>query len=210
MTPQTARPNLHTPNWRALNDVLVHLLECKDPETRGHSQRVQRNVMLLARRLKQYFPDTWDPYVASCAKIASYLHDIGKVMVDKTTLRNRIALNPEQQVELRSHPAEGARMLATLYPREVTEAILHHHERWDGNTADPMYPGYPDGLAGEDIPPIARAIKIADVYDAMTTERSYSQAVTRETALRHLLAEGGRQFDPAYTRLFVTEVSHYL
>jgi len=97
---------------------------------------------------------------------------------------------------MKKHPEIGYRILSTVNDMaEIAEYVLAHHERWDGG-------GYPRGLAGEAIPLQARIIAIADAYDAMTSDRTYRRAMTREAALREIVSCGGTQFDPRLTEVF--------
>jgi HD-GYP domain-containing protein (c-di-GMP phosphodiesterase class II) len=133
-------------------------------------------------------------------------HDVGKAFVDDAVLFKPCGLTSEEWAKMREHPVVGAQLLARsrgngapLPPEEwglVVLAVRHHHERWDGMS-------YPDGLKGEEISLAARIIAVADAYDAMTTDRPYRRALSREEALREIRKGAGSQFDPRLAELFV-------
>jgi HD-GYP domain-containing protein (c-di-GMP phosphodiesterase class II) len=189
-----------SPDWRQIITVLVHLIEQKHPDTEGHSQRVRRLVKALGIALK------WDEHQLSCASVAALLHDVGKIFVNSSTLNNLSAtLTVDQKQELMKHPHAGRRIVGKFVPPMIRDGIEQHHERWDGRVTGPN-PGYPYGLKGESISPIARAIAIADAYDAMTSKRAYNKPMTKEEAVKQLLAEAGGHFDPTMVKVFVRQV----
>jgi putative nucleotidyltransferase with HDIG domain len=163
---------------------LANALEAKDPYTRGHSERVGACGRRLATALGLPAVEV-DTIVQ-----AGLLHDIGKIGVPEAVLRKRGPLDPDEWALMRNHPVIGAQIVA---PFEFFAAgalvVRHHHERWDGT-------GYPDGLRGAAIPLGARIVAVADVYDALTSERPYRMALPREQALAHLAAEAGHTLDP--------------
>jgi HD-GYP domain-containing protein (c-di-GMP phosphodiesterase class II) len=131
---------------------------------------------------------------------AAELHDVGKIAIPDAILRKGAPLSPEEWELMRKHTIIGQRVLdAAPALRPVANLIRSTHERWDGE-------GYPDRLAGKDIPLGARAIFICDAYDAMTEGRSYRSAMTREEALEELRRGAGTQFDPDLVRAFVEKV----
>src|SRR5207249_45963 len=130
-------------------------------------------------------------------KTAALLHDIGKLAVPEHILSKPGPLTQEEFQKIRIHPQVGAEIIAAVpFPYPVAPLILSHHERWDGK-------GYPQGLAGEDIPTGARILTIVDYYDAVTTERPYHRALTFESAIGLLKHEAGRALDPTLVPLFV-------
>jgi hypothetical protein len=169
---------------------LIWALEAKDPYTHGHSRRVWRHV----RRMSTLLGLT--PEEVDSLSTAATLHDVGKIRVPDRVLRKPTALTIEEQVLLRDHTHAGAWMVASLNDLELTLAVRHHHERWDGR-------GYPDGLAREEIPLFARVISVADAFDAMTSSRPYRASLGRGVALDVIRAESGAQFDPAVVEAFV-------
>ena len=121
---------------------------------------------------------------------AALLHDIGKIGVPESVLRKRGALDQAEWTLLRNHPLIGAQIVAPFdFFAGGALAIRHHHERWDGS-------GYPDGLAGAAIRPGARIVAVADVFDALTSDRPYRAALGRDAALLYLTDEAGRTLDP--------------
>ena len=117
------------------------------------------------------------------------LHDVGKIHVDPEILAKPGPLVADEIRRMRRHPEFGFAMTIDAYDRSIAEAILHHHERWDGN-------GYPFGLRKNEIPILARIVLVADAFDAITSHRSYQPALPVDYALDELRAHAGTQFDP--------------
>ena len=162
---------------------LANALEAKDPYTRWHSERVGAWGRRLASAMGR-----------SAAEIdtvtqAGLLHDIGKIGVPETVLGKRGPLDHDEWALMRNHPLVGAQIVAPFdFFAEGALVVRHHHERWDGS-------GYPDGLAGAAIPLGARIIAVADVFDALTSDRPYRPALPRAAALAYLTEEAGRTLD---------------
>ncbi|WP_019586802.1 HD-GYP domain-containing protein [Deinococcus apachensis] len=166
-------------------------LEGRDLETSGHTERVVRLARALGRAL--HLP----PEDLDALSQGAYLHDLGKLTVPDAILHKPGKLTPEEFAEMQTHAERGHRLalrLPHLAPGALT-VILHHHERWDGT-------GYPHGLRGEGIPPLARIFAVADVYDALVSERPYKPAWTPQAAAAEILAGAGRHFDPCVVRAF--------
>jgi HD-GYP domain-containing protein (c-di-GMP phosphodiesterase class II) len=163
---------------------LVAAVEAKDYYTHGHSERVSTLAARLALRMR-LTPET----VRAVAE-GAYLHDIGKIAVPDAILNKPGDLNTEERRIVEVHPVTGWE-IASRAPslRHTHSAIRHHHERWDGT-------GYPDGLQTADIPLAARVVAVADVWDALTSDRSYRSAWTPEDTAAFVLSERGRHFDP--------------
>jgi putative nucleotidyltransferase with HDIG domain len=124
-------------------------------------------------------------------RLGALLHDVGKCAIPHQILRKPGSLTEQEWVVMRRHPVIGAELLAQLHvSASVVASVRHHHERWDGS-------GYPDGLCGEAIPLPARVIALADVYDAMLSDRPYQAARPTATAQAVIAAERGTMFDPA-------------
>lgn len=159
---------------------LARSLEAKNALTQGHSERIAQYAVMLGESLEI-------PEEELCElRMASWLHDIGKVAVPDSILLKSGPLNPEEMEIVRQHPVIGEGICAPLKSlRHVLPVIRHHHERMDGT-------GYPDGLRGEEIPLKARILQIADIYDALTTERPYRTALTSEEAMEILRSETGK------------------
>jgi putative nucleotidyltransferase with HDIG domain len=165
-------------------------IESKDRYTAGHCERVANYACMLAQAVGITGRDlTW-------LRMGGYLHDVGKIAVPEEVLNKPGKLTDEEFKLIQSHAAEGDAIVSELnFPWDIRPAVRWHHERWDGS-------GYPDGLKGEEIPLTARILCVADVYDALTTTRSYRPAMSREQALEIMERDVGRFFDPALFPVF--------
>jgi putative nucleotidyltransferase with HDIG domain len=162
---------------------LANALEAKDPYTRGHSERVSALGARLAAALAV------DARDVELIRQAGLLHDIGKIGVPETVLGKAGGLGPDEWDAMRRHPLVGADIVAPLeFFSAGAGVIRHHHERWDGS-------GYPDRLRGPSIPLGARIIAVADVWDALTSDRPYRRALGPAEAVKILEAEAGRTLD---------------
>ncbi len=161
---------------------LSELLEARDARTYGHSQRVTRHAERIATTMG--LPS------AEVAKVrtAAALHDVGKLHTPRSILNKPGRLTDSEFALIKRHPVDGAVMASGIGDPEITAMIRHHHERLDGR-------GYPDGLAGEDIPLGARIIAVADTFDAITSNRTYRRASHHKRALDVLSSEAGKQLD---------------
>jgi putative nucleotidyltransferase with HDIG domain len=169
-------------------------LEYRDLETAGHTERVTRLALRLAEGLGLTEP------ALTHLRWGAYLHDLGKLTIPDAILKKPGKLEPEEWERMKTHTALGEEMARRLgfLPPVTLEIIRHHHERWDGS-------GYPDGLAGETIPLLARIFALADVYDALTSERPYKPAWGHEEALVEIRRQAGRHFDPELARTFLQQ-----
>lgn len=170
---------------------LAVALEVKDPYTHGHSRRVERHAYRTAMALGLSSQDIED------LRTAASLHDVGKIDIPDAILRKPGPLTEAEQEVIKAHPEIGAELVRPAVPQTVTEAILHHHERWDGH-------GYPSGLAGSDIPLAARIIAVADAYDAITSARPYKTGSARRDAVAVLERGSGVQFDAEVVAAFIS------
>ncbi|HET9491955.1 MAG TPA: HD-GYP domain-containing protein [Methylomirabilota bacterium] len=162
---------------------LANALEAKDAYTRGHSDRVGAWSRALGAALGLAAAD------AESIAQAGLLHDIGKIGVPEAVLTKRGPLTELEWHAMRRHPVVGAQIVAPFdFLAAGALIIRHHHERWDGS-------GYPDGLAGETIPLGARIVAVADVFDALTSDRPYRRALTVPEARARLAAEAGATLD---------------
>jgi putative nucleotidyltransferase with HDIG domain len=170
---------------------LANALEAKDVYTRGHSERVGATSRRLAIVLGL------SPAEAEIVARAGLLHDIGKIGIPEAVLRKGGPLSPDEWILMQRHPIIGAQIVA---PFEFFTAgaviIRHHHERVDGS-------GYPDGLTGNAIPLGARIVAVADVFDALTSDRPYRPAMSPDDALAHLMAQAGRGLDEEIVGAFI-------
>ncbi len=177
-------------NRRLLLSFVMSIQE-RDLVTYEHSRRVATYAYRLARHLG------WSRREASNLALAALVHDLGKTWIANNILNKSAALSDEERRTIERHPVIGARILigCDVDPFYV-ETVLHHHEAWDGH-------GYPAGLRGEDIPPGARILAVADVYDALTTERPYKAPLSRDAARERLLSDSTTKFDPAVVQAFL-------
>ena len=167
------------------------LLEARDPYTHGHSRRVARHSERIARELGLA------PEQVAKVRAAALVHDIGKINVPRPILTKPGRLTEEEFALVKRHPGDGAAMVAAVGDPELTSIVRSHHERMDGT-------GYPDQLAGADIPIGARIIAVADTFDAITSTRPYRNPRTHKQALDVLRAEAGTQLDAEAVAAFGT------
>ena len=166
-------------------------LDAKDQYTHGHSLRVTLYSLILATELGL------DKTMLEEIETAGLLHDIGKVGIPQRILCKPGKLTDEEFEIMKSHPEQGEQIVKKIKKLGIISNWLKaHHERWDGK-------GYPQGLKGEEIPISARIITLADTYDAMTSTRSYRQALSHETAIAEIERCAGSQFDPKLAELFI-------
>jgi HD-GYP domain-containing protein (c-di-GMP phosphodiesterase class II) len=171
--------------------ALASALETKDTGTRAHSQRVQRYAVELARTIDGDLAE--DP----SAEYGFLLHDVGKIGIPDSILQKPGPLEEDERGLMQKHTVLGEQMLggvAFLQGRGL-EVVRAHHERWDGT-------GYPDGIAGTEVPLGARVFAVADTLDAMTSDRPYRRAGRWRDAGAEVLRQSGRQFDPTVVRAF--------
>jgi diguanylate cyclase len=173
-----------------INTVINTLFE-KNSREEAHSKRVSELATRLAVSMK--LPSAQIDKV----RTAGLMHDIGKIIVPDEVLENPGDLSDIEEANIRKHPEIGYRILScSPEMAELSQAILQHHERWDGS-------GYPNGIAGKDIDICARIIAIADAYDAMTSIRPYREAMKPEKAMDEILENANKQFDPELAEIFV-------
>ena len=171
--------------------VMAKTLEAKDSYTRFHSENVAKHSRQIARRMG--FSDN----EVELIQIAGILHDFGKIGVAEKILNKPGRLSPDETKSVQRHPAIASAILDPIEELgDVIEWIKHHHENFDGS-------GYPDGLAGGKIPLGARILQVADAFDAITSQRPYCDARTRDEAIAGMKRCAGRQFDPAVVGVFM-------
>ena len=181
-TPTALRAD--TPRIRNAIRVLATELRVHHRATADHSHRLAS----LSRRLAEHMG--LDPLCATEVELVAVLHDVGKLAIDRRILDHRGPLDDLQRHIMRRHTIQGEDILVmTAGLEHLGHLVRATHEWWDGN-------GYPDGLAGEDIPLEARIVGCADAFDAMVNERSYRPAFSPEEACRRIERDAGRQFDP--------------
>jgi putative nucleotidyltransferase with HDIG domain len=172
---------------------LMSALDARDRETEGHSTRVSRLTCLLAEEIGLTGTQL------KAIERGALLHDIGKIGISDTVLHKPGKLTDEEWKTMRVHPDIGARIVEGIpFLQDALSVIRYHHERWDGS-------GYPMGLKGEEIPIQARIFAVADVFDALTSRRSYRMKSSAEEAIHYIKEQSGILFDPliveALTRL---------
>ena len=176
-------------------EALVNVLEAKDPYLRGHSVRVADMAATIAVELR-LSDDQVD-----AVRTGGRLHDIGKIGVREEIITKQGPLTDDEFEQVKRHTVVGAEILAPLlYLGPVIQLVRSHHERWDGK-------GYPDGLAGEAIPIGARIIGAVEIYDALTTSRSYQEKMLPELAVERLRDLVGSVLDPAVHRALQSVVA---
>jgi len=171
--------------------ALAAAIDAKDPYTRGHSERVAKISVAIARTLR--LPEE----EVQAIQVASLLHDVGKIATDRSVLTKATILDPSEERELQQHPRTSFDILSEIrfpYPG-VAKLARHHHERLDGG-------GYPDRKKGEEIPIGSRIIAVADAFDAMVSNRPYRRSLPLMTALQEILDDIRGHFDPDVARAF--------
>ncbi|NQT20039.1 MAG: HD-GYP domain-containing protein, partial [Planctomycetes bacterium] len=159
-------------------------VEAKDPYTRRHSEQVAHYAVNLAGALGL------PPSAVESIRVASLLHDLGKIGVPDRILTKPEPLTDEEFEHIRRHPAMGSEILSSITMfGEETQLIRYHHERWDGK-------GYPNGLTGEESPLASRIMQVADCIDAMLMQRAYKKGYPVEKMIGELIRCAGVQFDP--------------
>ncbi len=180
---------LKTANMQTVQ-ALAETIEAKDQYTQGHCERVKNLSLKLAETLGLPADQM------QALEIAALLHDIGKIGIPERILNKAGPLEPEENEVIKMHPIIGAQILSIveLFAKAV-DGVRHHHERWDGQ-------GYPDGISGEDIDPLARIIALADTFDAMAQTRPYRDALPIQMILEEIRSQQSKQFAPEVVDAF--------
>ena len=177
--------------YEATVGALCQAVETKDFYTRGHSDRVSRGSVMIAREIGMRAERV------EAIRYAGMLHDVGKLGVPTKVLQKTGKLTEEEYAAIQLHPMRGLDIVREIgFLDEALAGIMHHHERIDGR-------GYPMGLAGDEIPEFARVLAVADAFDSMTSTRSYRGARPVAEAIEELRKWSGTQFDPAFVDAFV-------
>ncbi|MBR5359492.1 MAG: HD-GYP domain-containing protein, partial [Lachnospiraceae bacterium] len=171
--------------------ALVNAIDAKDTYSHGHSLRVAEYSERIARKMGKSDEE--------CYKIfySALLHDVGKIGIDDSIINKKGALEPYEYNMIKQHPVIGNEILSSIteYPY-LSVGAHYHHERYDGK-------GYPDRLKGDDIPEIARIISVADAYDAMSSNRSYRDAIPQQLIREEIVKGAGVQFDPGMAKIML-------
>lgn len=171
--------------------ILRQTVEAKDPYTRGHSDRVSEYSVLIGQKLNL------DDKTIHTLKIGGLFHDIGKIGIPDSILLKESKLDDDEYSQIKNHPSIGAHILGDVAMfKDIIPIVLHHHEKFDGH-------GYPSQLKGEDIPYLARIAAVADTFDAMTSKRSYRNALPLDVVKDEIKRCSGTQFDPAIAEVFL-------
>lgn len=176
---------------RAIIASLTKLLKSKSSETEEHTRRMVKLSFALGKAFGLAEPNLEE------LRLLAVLHDIGNISIKNSILGKPGSLTESEWQEIKKHPQTGFRIAQTSPELvHIADAILSHHERWDGQ-------GYPQGLSNRDIPLISRMLAIVDAYEAMTGYRVYKQAISHEAAMNEIERNSGSQFDPYLVNLFI-------
>jgi putative nucleotidyltransferase with HDIG domain len=172
--------------------ALAAAIDAKDPYTRGHSERVAIYATSIAKAMGLPMD------LVRKIRLAALLHDVGKIGIDDRILRKPTALTEEEFEIMKTHPVKGATIMSAI-PQlaDIIPGMRHHHEKWEGG-------GYPDGIAGEQIPLMARVVTVADVFDAMTTTRPYQKAMETDYVVQRIKSLSGTRFESRIVDAFVS------
>ncbi len=197
----------------ALLKTMAELAECRDDITGGHVERTQRGVKILFEEIKKdnIYPEEIQGLDLELLLQSCQLHDIGKIYIDDSILRKSGKLTNEELLKMKEHTSLGEQLIKKIESLTKENDFLKyakifacsHHERWDGS-------GYHRGLKGDEIPILGRVMAIADVYDALTSERPYKKAFSHEEAVNIIFNGKGRQFDPVLVDLFMKVNNKFL
>lgn len=172
--------------------VMANAIDQRDPLVHGHVERVMDYALVIAQHLG------WSDQQLEILRFGAILHDIGKIHIPEKTLFKTTPLTQQDWEFLQRHPVTGAEMLRDIpHLSSAIPYVRHHHENWDGS-------GYPDGLAGENIPEGARILALCDAFDAMTTPHRYGEQRSFEEALQEIQDLSGIRYDPRLVSVFFT------
>ena len=177
--------------------TLRYTVEAKDPYTRGHSDRVSAFAVVLGKYLGLSEADL------RTLEVGGLFHDIGKIGIPDSILLKQAKLTDDEYSEIKNHPSIGAHILcnAAIF-QDIIPIVKHHHERYDGR-------GYPSQLKGEEIPYLARITAVVDTFDAMTSKRTYRNAIPLEDVKAEIERCSGTQFDPEIAKTFLDILNNH-
>ncbi len=189
---------------------LASVIESRDTDTGLHVSRTREYVKLIAEGAmkERMYPEEINESFVNLIYTLAPIHDVGKIVVSDTILKKPGKLTPEEFEQIKEHARSGGaithRILSGVtdesYLKFASDIATYHHERWDGT-------GYPEGLRGENIPLCARIMAIADVYDALTSERCYKKAIPPKEAVKIIEEESGTHFDPKLVEIFIKNIN---
>ena len=180
-------------------ETLATAIDIKNSYTHGHTERVMKYSMTLLKYIPQEKLKAFEDF-ENMLKISALLHDIGKIGIPESILNKTGKLLPEEIKLIEKHPSLGAEILEPIKEfKDVSLGVKYHHERYDGK-------GYPYGLIGDDIPLIATIISVADAYDAMTSDRPYRKGLDKAVAIKEIISNKNKQFNPIVVDAFLEAV----
>ena len=192
---------------------LSNLIENRDTETGEHVARTGKYVKTLAENAEKdgVYTDIIDEHFISLLYSLAPLHDVGKIVVSDQILKKPGKLTPEEFEEMKKHASAGGKVVRQILSGITDDEFIdfasdiatYHHEKWDGS-------GYPEHLSGDKIPLSARIMAIADVYDALTSERCYKKAMSPEKAFTIIQEESGTHFDPKLVEVFLKHKEEFI
>jgi diguanylate cyclase (GGDEF)-like protein/putative nucleotidyltransferase with HDIG domain len=192
---QSELEGLESPSLLSTLQTLITIINARDRYTYGHSERVARYALLIGERLALPADEL------RLLRYAAFLHDIGKIELERDILTKRGTLTEEERAVIMRHTLYGVQIIEPIQSLEgILRVVLHHHERYDGQ-------GYPAGLAGQDIPVLARVLAVADAFDAMRSHRPYREALSAAAAVEEIRRGRGQQFDPAVADAFLAALA---
>jgi putative two-component system response regulator len=196
----------------AIINTMSDLVECRDDITGGHIERTQNYLRILINALQnnENFSEVVSFMNIELVVQSAQLHDIGKLTIDDQILRKPGQLTPEEFEKIKEHAVSGEKIIERIEKKTSQKALfeqarilaLSHHEKWDGT-------GYPFGLKGEDIPFQGRLMAIADVYDALVSERPYKKPIPHSRAVEIIKDDSGTRFDPALVEVFLSVAEEF-
>jgi len=196
----------------AMLKTMAELVECRDDITGGHIERTQRGIKILLEELEKsgVYRDETEGWDMSLLLQSCQLHDVGKISIDDRILKKPGKLSNEEFEEMKKHAIFGEQIIEKIETLAKESDFLNyakifaasHHEKWDGS-------GYPRGLKGDEIPLLGRIMAIADVYDALVSERPYKKAFSHDEAVRIIVEGSGTQFDSALIQVFVNAADQF-
>ncbi|MCL2218888.1 MAG: response regulator [Chitinispirillia bacterium] len=192
--------------------VIANMVECRDKITGGHIERTQKYLEILLKELVQanIYADTILKWDMSILLPSAQLHDVGKITISDIILNKPGKLTDDEFALIKTHCSEGERVIDEIMTRTNDNGFLlharrfagHHHEKWNGT-------GYPRGLRGDDIPLEGRIMAVADVYDALVSERPYKKPFTHEEAVEIIKKDTGTHFDPKIAEAFMNAAENF-
>lgn len=210
---KAAQRNLDHMEKKSLIYALAQLTEARDYTTGSHVTRIASYSVALARYLKNHsiYSDQITTQYISKIELSSVLHDIGKVGISDHLLKSTSVYTPEERIEMQRHTEIGAQIIKDIYQNYPSikfltmahDVALYHHEKYDGS-------GYPKKLKGNDIPLCARIVAVADVFDALISQRPYKKAYTLEDAKKIIAKSSGTHFDPIIVDAFMQTVDEFM